>query len=515
MSEIANEHDSEAIAALAGVCHRTLCCEGPAIRFEGAWIGWDAIRALAASLDTALERAGVARDAPVAFAPRNSPASLAAFLPLLGSGRRIRMLYPFQSGEALAGQLAATGAAALVMEARDFCAPVVAELQARGMAGIALPGDGTLSGEGAAVLEGAASCTTAGTSGAPAIEILTSGTTGQPKPFAIGHRVVLGYVRQGEALANARAAGARAHDPPPTLLCFPLSNISGLYSLAMSFLRGAPVVLLERFSVAAWRDYVVEYRPAAGGAPPAALAMILEQGIAREDLASLASFSTGAAPVDPAVRQRFEETYGIPVLQTYGATEFGGPVTAMSLDLLREFGADKAQSVGRPFGGARLRIRREADGALAAAGEVGLVEVVSPRMGPEWIATSDLGLLDGDGFLFLRGRADGAVMRGGFKIVPETVEQVLRAHPQVAEACLVGLPDERLHELPVAAVVPRDRAAPPSIEALDAHARQHLAATQVPARWALVDALPRTVSFKTDRAAVRALCAAQAVSPCR
>lgn len=491
---------------LAALCRQTLAQDGPAVRFEGHWTRWAQIRAVASGVEAALDAAGVPPGAPVAFAPRNSPASLAAFLPLLAQQRRVRMLYPFQSPEALAAQIAGCEVAALVMERGDFAPAVLRALAAAGIVGIALDPGGAAAVGARAEVRAALPCELR----APALEILTSGTTGPPKPFAIGYDVVLGYVRQAKALADARTGPAA-----PPLLCFPLSNISGLYSLAMSFLRGERVILLERFSVAAWRDYVVEFRPPAGGGPPAALAMILEAQVPREDLASLASFSTGAAPLDPDVRARFEATYGIPVLQTYGATEFGGPVTALSLDLLRTYGADKAASVGRPFGGAKIRIRREEDGALADAGEVGRVEVISPRMGPEWIVTSDLGLLDADGFLSLHGRADGAIQRGGFKIVPERVEQVLLAHPDVAEVAVVGVPDARLHEVPGALVVPRDPESPPEVRVLDAHVRAHLPATHVPACWRFAGALPRTVSFKTDRGAVRALLVGDAVSPDR
>ncbi|TYC89589.1 class I adenylate-forming enzyme family protein [Novosphingobium sp. BW1] len=491
---------------LAALCRHTLAQDGPAVRFEGQWTSKAQIRAVASGVEAALDAAGVPPGAPVAFAPRNSPASLAAFLPLLAQQRRVRMLYPFQSPEALAARMAECDVAALVMERHDFAPAVLRALSTAGIAGIALdPGGAAMVGT-----RGQARSALSCVASAPALEILTSGTTGPPKPFAIGYDVVLGYVRQAEALA-----GTRTGPTAPPLLCFPLSNISGLYSLAMSFLCGERVILLERFSVAAWRDYVAEFRPPAGGGPPAALAMILEAQIPREDLASLRSFSTGAAPVDPAVRARFESTYGIPVLQTYGATEFGGPVTALSLDLLRTYGADKAASVGRPFGRAEIRIRREEDGALAAAGEVGRVEVISPRMGPEWIVTSDLGSLDADGFLTLFGRADGAIQRGGFKIVPERVEQVLLAHPEVAEVAVVGVPEPRLHEVPGALVVPRDPDRPPEARVLNAHVRAHLPATHVPVHWRFAGALPRTVSFKTDRGAVRALLAGAAVSPDR
>lgn len=482
------------------ICRAALAQEGDAIRFEGRWSGWADVRRIAQAVERALTASAIAADAPVAFAPRNTPGSLAAFLPLLAQRRRIVMAYPFQSAEALAKMVGTLQAAALIMDRGDFTPPVMAAMAKAGMAGIALGDDGA-----ELLAPGGGTCAPQ----PPAVVLLTSGTTGPPKHFPIGYGVIAGYIAQG--LAQAKADAMR----PTSLLCFPLSNVTGLYSIATSFLCGQKVVLLERFSVEGWRDYVVEYRPVAGGGPPASLSMILQRRIPRGDLASLRVFSTGAAPVDAGVRERFEETYGIPVVQTYGATEFGGPVCAMTPDLLRRYGKAKSASVGRPFGGAQIRIRQSDGGSLADRGEVGLVEVVSPRMGTDWIATSDLGSIDADGFLFLHGRADGAIMRGGFKIVPETVEAAMLAHPDIAEIAVLGLPDERLHELPVAAVVPAQGCAAPTPQMLDQYARACLPATHVPARWAIVDALPRTVSFKTDRAAVREICEAQAVSPGR
>lgn len=483
-----------AVNALAQMCRRTLAREGPAIRFESEWIGWAEVRRIASSLEAALDEAGIAPGTPVAFAPRNSPASLAGFLPLLARGHVIRMVYPFQSPEALAGALEVLDSAAVIAESTDCTELVRERLQAAGQGLIAL------SDEGAALLQRGAERGAAGASpSSPQIEILTSGTTGPPRHFPIGYDVVLGYAHAAEAQTQTRP------DPPPTLLCFPLSNISGLYALAASFLRGAPCVLLERFSVAAWRDYVVEYRPVSGGAPPAAVAMILAADIPPQDLASLLWFSTGAAPLDPAVRQAFEERYRIPVIQTYGATEFGGPVAANSPALLAQFGTAKANSVGRALPGARLRVRDPGSGELAPPGTVGIVEVISPRMGPDWIATSDLGLIDEDGFLFLHGRDDGAIMRGGFKIIPETVEQALLRHPAVAAASVVGIADPRLLEVPAAAVELVPDADRPTPRALEAHVRRSLPATHVPVAWRFVAELPKTVSFKIDRRAVRVL----------
>lgn len=478
---------------LAQLCRQTLGRDGPAIRFEGAWIDWAEVRRIADGLEAALDEAGIAPGTPVAFAPRNSPASLAGFLPLLARGHVIRMVYPFQSPEALAGVLETLDSVVVVAERSD-CTPLLIErLRATGQGLIAIDIDGAQM-----LLRARATVSTPGDL-MPRIEILTSGTTGPPRHFPIGYDVVLGYARAAEAHAQAHT------EPPPMLLCFPLSNISGLYALAASFLRGAPCVLLERFSVSAWRDYVVEYRPVSGGAPPAAVAMILAADIPPQDLASLQWFSTGAAPLDPVVRQSFEARYGIPVIQTYGATEFGGPVAANSPALLAQFGSAKANSVGRALPGAQLQIRDPATGELAPPGTIGIVEVVSPRMGPDWIVTSDLGMIDEDGFLFLHGRDDGAIMRGGFKIVPETVEQALLRHPAIAAASVVGIPDPRLLEVPAAALELAAGAAQPSPRDLEAHVRRSLPATHVPVAWRFVEELPKTVSFKIDRGAVRAL----------
>jgi len=498
------------VNALAELCRQTLAREGAAIRFEGQWIGSAQVRRIAASLEAALDAAGIAPGAPIAFAPRNSPASLAGFLPLLARGHVVRMVYPFQSQEALAAALVSLESAAVIAERAD-CTPLLrARLQKAGQGLI------VLDAEGAELIERGVP-PSAASAPVPRIEILTSGTTGPPRHFPIGHDVVLGYARAAEAQAQTGTP------PPPTLLCFPLSNISGLYALAASFLRGAPCVLIDRFSVEAWRDYLVEYRPVSGGAPPAAVAMILAADIPAQDLASLLWFSTGAAPLDPDVRQAFEARYGIPVVQSYGATEFGGPVAANSPALLTQFGPGKANSVGRPLPGARIQVRDPETGELAPPGMVGIIEVVSPRMGPDWIVTSDLGLIDADGFVFLHGRDDGAIMRGGFKILPETVEQALLRHPAIAAASVVGIADQRLHEVPAAAVELTSDCDPPTPRALEVHLRRNLPATHIPVAWRFVAELPKTVSFKIDRGAVRALFAEeepdmpppQSSSPCR
>ncbi|MET0390987.1 MAG: fatty acid--CoA ligase family protein, partial [Polyangiales bacterium] len=223
-----------------------------------------------------------------------------------------------------------------------------------------------------------------------------------------------------------------------------------------------------------------------------------------EELAAVRCIATGAAPLELSIHRAFEARYGIPVLLSYGATEFGGPVTSMTLDLHREWGAQKLGSAGRPLAGAQLRVVDAESGTPLPPGEEGLLEVIVPRIGPSWIRTSDLAIVDADGFLFHRGRADGAIMRGGFKLLPETIERALLLHPAVSCAVVVGLADVRLGKVPAAAVQLKPGAAA-TVDELEHHLRQHVYATHIPAAWRIVDELPRTASVKIDGVAVRAL----------
>ncbi|MBY0420813.1 MAG: fatty acid--CoA ligase family protein, partial [Parvularculaceae bacterium] len=329
------------------------------------------------------------------------------------------------------------------------------------------------------------------------VEILTSGTTGPPKPFALSYDLLEGVVRE-RAPPEAEAAAIA-----PFLLYFPLSNISGIYSALPPLIAGQRIVLLDRFGLSAWRDYVVRHRPTRAGLPPSFVQGVLDADIPKADLSSLEALGVGAAPLDPDVQRAFEERYGVPVLLSYGATEFGGPVAATTLQQRREFGAAKIGSVGRPIGGAKLRVIDPDTDAPLPPGAEGVLEVVAPRIGAGWIRTADLAVLDADGFLFLRGRADGAIMRGGFKILPETVEKALLLHPSVADAAVIGISDRRLGEVPAAAVKLKASFRAPTPQELETHLRGVLNAAHIPTKVLFLHAFPVTVSLKTDRGALR------------
>jgi acyl-CoA synthetase (AMP-forming)/AMP-acid ligase II len=466
----------------------------PAIEFERRWFDWGDVRRVASGVQAALTASGVDPRAPVAFVPRNRPESISTLLALTAQGRTIRMVYAFQSPAGIAASIARCEPGAVIAHAGDFTPDVTAMLAREGIAAVALDAmDATL-------LAGAGAAGDRIGPDEPRIEILTSGTTGPPKQFPISYRLL-----EQHFLSTALTArqGDAPETLPPFLLFFPLGNITGIYSTLPMLIRGQRVALLERFSIAAWHDHVLRWRPTHSGLPPSCVQQVLDAEIPREDLASIRYLGTGAAALDPAVQRAFEARYGIPILLSYGATEFAGPVAAMTPELHVEWGEAKLGSVGRAMPGAQLRVVDPDSGAELPPGSEGLLEVVSPRIGPDWIRTSDIALIDADGFLFHRGRADGAIVRGGFKILPETIERALALHPAVAEVSVVGVPDRRLGEVPAAAIRLRSGAPEPSVESLENHVRNHVLATHVPVLWRFCDALPRTPSLKLDRMAVR------------
>ena len=486
---------------LQTLCSLALARDGsrPAIEFEGQWRDWGDLRKTAESLRRHLSACGVPEDAPIAFVPRNRPSAIAALLGLMAEGRTIRMIYAFQSPAAIARDVERLKPAVVVAALEDMTDEVRAALTAGGIAAISVDERETAPVRG---FEHVAADKAFQASPHRQIEILTSGTTGPPKQFPVTYEMLGQHVvRAGEALADPRDLS----QAPPSLLYFPLGNISGLYTTLPSLLRGQRAVLLDRFSIEGWRDHIVRFRPTHSGLPPASVQMMLDANIPAEDLASIKTMGLGAAPLDPAVQRAFEERYGIPILLSYGATEFGGPVAMMSADLHAQFGASKFGSVGRAFGGAQIRVVDPQTGAVLPPGQEGILEVVSPRIGPDWIRTADIALIDTDGFLFHRGRADGAIVRGGFKLLPETIERALLQHSAVAAATVVGVASPRLGQVPGAVIQLSPSAQRPSAADLEAHLRDQLPATHIPTQWRFVEELPKTPSMKIDRPAALAL----------
>jgi acyl-CoA synthetase (AMP-forming)/AMP-acid ligase II len=217
--------------------------------------------------------------------------------------------------------------------------------------------------------------------------------------------------------------------------------------------------------------------------------------------------TSGTAAVSPDVVDEYMRRYDLPVLATYGATEFAGAVCGWSLATFRKYWTAKRGSAGRMHPGIEARTVNPETGEPLPVGEAGVLELKSEvvGVGGDWVRTSDLARIDEDHFLFILGRNDNAIIRGGFKVMPDSVVKAMEEHPAIREASVVGIPDERLGAVPVAAYVTVAGAQAPSDAELTAFLRERLTPYQVPVKFRRLEDMPRTPSLKVSMPAVRAL----------
>lgn len=312
-----------------------------------------------------------------------------------------------------------------------------------------------------------------------ALVSFTSGTTGDPKAVPLLHDRVLEGLDQ--VLGTLRS-GAAASTPMPNLVPIPLSVWAGIYQVLFAFRVGAPVVLMEGFDTAAFTELVRRFGIRSTVLPPAAMVMLADDDRIT-DLHPLRYVRNIASPLSPLQARRFHRRFGIRVLNGWGQTELGGEVVGWSAADAKEHGDAKLGSVGRPHHGVEIR-------AEAASGEL-LVRI--PGRIDEWHHTGDVGHIDEDGFVWIEGRVSDMVNRGGLKVHPGEVEEVLRLSPAVTDVAVAGVPDARLGEVPVAFVVEVSPVADAELEAL---CRTHLAAYKVPIRFVRVVSLPRNDAGK-------------------
>jgi long-chain acyl-CoA synthetase len=477
--------------------------DGTAVTWQDQTYNWGWVADSAARLKAALAATGAPADLPVSFIPRQRPEAFAAFVGMVAARRSMTMIYSYQTPDAMGGDLRKLRPAILVAHEEDWQAPLIEAAREVGTAGISLMPDG--SAVAVPGLEQTGPGEHRPAPHEPSIELLTSGTTGPPKR----HPLSFEQFRRG-MLDSSFQLGDGQGDQRPFQITVPLANISGIYSTIVAAATGRSIIIQEKFTLPGLLDYVRKWRPGNIGGPPALVKMILDADVPKEDLAGVRFLSMGMGPVDPEIRRQFEARYQIPILPCYGATEFVGAATALSMDDYHKYGEAKFGSVGRPVAGGAIRIRDQETGEIMPLGEanVGLVEVLLPTVEPDWIKTTDLGCLDSDGFLYLKGRADGVIIRGGFKIHPSAIETALLQHPAVAACSVVGLPDERLGHVPVAAVEPKPDCPRPTEAELDTWLRQRLPKTNIPTQYRIVDELPRTPSLKVQLNAVKQLFAA-------
>jgi long-chain acyl-CoA synthetase len=478
-------------------------CPGElAIQYQGRSYPWQFAADITAQLEGALARLGIEQHERVGFIAHTRPAHVAVLWGLIIARRCPSMIYGYQSADKLAADIRSLRYPLVIADLRDWTDTTIAAAREAGSAGLSLSEDGIDWVPGLEQVGAQAHRETVPTA---AVETLSSGTTGDPK------RILLSMQNLAASATAAAASISQMSGNTPTrtplIVVLPLANISGVYATVPAGLSAHPIALLEKFQVDQWLELVRRLRPATADVPPAALAMLLKSGISKEDLASVRVIRSGAAPLDPEVHRVYAQDFNIPINLSYGASEFCGVITTWSMEDLEQFEQSKRGSCGRALPGVELRVVDRDSGEILAPNCIGLLEAKAERVGPQWIRTSDLVRVDTDGFMWFEGRADATIFRGGFKIAPEGVADVLRNHPAVRDAAVVGVPDERLGEVPVAAIQALDSNSPPSVTELEAHARQHLAAYQIPVRFAFMEELPRTPSLKLNIARLKALLA--------
>ena len=342
-----------------------------------------------------------------------------------------------------------------------------------------------------------------------AVRMLTSGTTGPPKRVDLRYDTLVRVLAGAKHYEGGRGSGNGLRHGV-AVVNSPLVHLGGLFRVLQCINDGRSFSLLERFTVDGWVDAVRRHRPKTVSLVPTALRMVLEADLDPSDLSSVRSVVSGTAPLSSEDADAFSAKYGVPVLISYAATEFGGGVAGWNLKDHRRFWAEKRGSVGRAHAGCLLRTIDTRTGEQLAPDEVGLLEVRAGQLGSDapWIRTTDLARIDEDGFLFIVGRADQAIIRGGFKIHPDDISAALERHPRVRGAAVIGVDHARLGAVPVAVV--ELRPGPPlDTDELLAFISGALARYELPTKLILVEKLPRTPSAKVDLSAIRALVASE------
>jgi long-chain acyl-CoA synthetase len=462
-----------------------------ALEFRDRWYTWGEMAATMARVDEVIDACPRGDTGVLA---RNTPAHVAALLAVLRRGGCFVVINPARGRDTARADVADLGLP-LVLGGQEDIEVVRGAAPMTALAGLDDLQSFSLTDHGPAPPASASHPT------GVAVRMLTSGTTGPPK------RVDLTYEALGASVAGAKYLESRARRDDGRLrgvavVNSPLAHIGGVFRVLQCVLDRRPFAYLERFSVDAWASAVRRHRPKAASLVPAALRMVLEAGPDPADLASLRAVTCGTAPLSPDDADAFTDRYGIPVLTSYAATEFAGGVAGWTLDDYRAHWRAKRGSAGRAQPGSALRVVDERTGRVLGPDQPGLLEVRPGQLGPGsgWLRTNDLARLDRDGFLFILGRADRAIIRGGFKVLPDRVARVLERHADVRGAVVLGVPDARLGAVPVALVEPRPGAAPDAAAILAA-ARESLAGYEVPVSLHVVAALPRTASGKPDLAA--------------
>jgi len=349
-----------------------------------------------------------------------------------------------------------------------------------------------------------------------AVQLFTSGTTAAPKAAILRHANLIGYILGTVEFASADESDA-------ALVVVPPYHIAGISALLSSCYAGRRIVLLPAFSPEAWLELVEAERVTNAFVVPTMLGRIvdaLENGVSA-DLSSLqaVAYGGGKMPLE-VIRKALTLLPDTGFTNSYGLTETSSTIALLGPDEHRAAlgSADPAvqarlASVGQPLPTVEIEIRDE-DGRVLPAGEEGEIFVRGDQVSGEykersalveggWFPTRDAGYRDAEGYLFLSGRADDVIVRGGENLSPGEIEDVLLTHPALADACAVAVPSIEWGEAVGVALVVREGHEAPDHDEVRELVRSRLRSSRVPERIVFLDALPYNEMGKLLRRQVK------------
>lgn len=470
---------------------------------------YDQLRSQVASMRGALVRSGVGQGDVVVLLCGNSRYFVVSYLAALGIGAIVAPLNPTSPAPEIENELRVVQPTVVVIEPAAFDAwkniPSVTTQAVRvviATEGHAIDGAATiddfLQGDSAPVVDVPASH--------PAVYMFTSGTAGSPKAAVLTHNNLLTNIRQANVAENILATDV-------VFGVLPLFHIFGLnVVIGTTLAGGASLVLIQRFDPVATMETIKERGVTVlPGAPSLWAALGQLDHLTPHEFSSIRLALSGAAKLPEQISQSFSARFGLQIQEGYGLTE-ASPVVTTSIGMEWTPG-----SIGRPVPGIELRIVDE-NGEDVLVGDSGEIWIrgenifagylndaeatarVLTRDG--WLRTGDIAVVDDLGHLYMVDRAKDLIIVSGFNVFPAEVEGVLAAHPDVAEVAVVGTPHPHTGEAVRAYVVTRNGVHLDE-DALIDYCRTKLARYKCPSKVLFVDALPRNVSGKVQRYALR------------
>ena len=347
-----------------------------------------------------------------------------------------------------------------------------------------------------------------------AVQLYTSGTTGNPKGAVLTHRNLVGMPQSSRTYTWSKWS---ADDV--SLCAMPCFHIGGTGWSILGMMHGALNVVAREFDPSKVLDFIENWRITKLFMVPAALQVVVRNPKARAvDYSQLKYILYGASPMPLALLRECMEVFGCGFVQLYGMTETTGSVTALGPEDHDLAGNPRMISAGKALPNVELAILNAAGEALpvGSVGEVAvrsltnmqgywkLPQETARTIGADgWLRTGDAGYMDADGYLFIHDRVKDMIISGGENIYPAEVENAIYGHPDVSEVAVIGIPSERWGE-EVKAIVALKPGAVADPNAIIAWARERIAAYKVPKSVDFIAVLPRNPSGKILRRELRA-----------